>query len=165
MTTNNSTNNVASALKPASKLSPRARPAALAARAPMVSVESSRKAPVTHKDLMITYLIEGPDALNPMLTDHTDPVGVLERMIGGLQSKNLDAGDLIILRDHFAEIRQVGSPGRKSPETGDTRVYTVQQPGEDGDLFVRIPLGTLDVKRGEKVLAEFGETGILIRKG
>lgn len=126
---------------------------------------SARKAPVTHKDLMIAYLIEGIDGINPLLADHSDAVAVLDRMIGNLEGKGQNTDELSSLRAFYQEIADSpGSPGRKQVRIGDTREYTVQQVGNEGDLFMRVPLGTLGSVRGEKVLAAFEDGKITISK-
>lgn len=118
--------------------------------------QNSRRKVVSYKDLAIQYMVNGEDALTAFLNDSNDPVSTLEKVIdllGTMEHKG--AKDLGKLLDFYRESRNVGQPGRQPVKTGDARDYTVQQVGEDGDLFVRIPLNTLDVQRGMKIRASF----------
>lgn len=125
--------------------------------------KGERKAPVTHKDLMISYLIDGVDGINPLLADHSDAVSVLERMIWTLDQKKQDASELRSLQAFYESLQDVGSPGRRPVKVGDSREYTVQQSGDDGECFMRVPLGTLKVKRGDKILGTFNDGEITIK--
>ena len=124
--------------------------------------QNTRKKIVTHKDLTLQYMMNGIDAIRPLLTESNDPVGQLDKVIETLKDGDQDTKELEALRDYFNDLSGVGQPGRRPVSVGDSREYTVQQQGEDGDLFVRIPVNTLGVQRGQKILASFAENKIMI---
>lgn len=136
-------------------------------KAPVVQESAKpieRKRPVTWKDLMIKYMLKGVDGITPDLNESGDPVGALNKMIEEMADGEQDTGELAKLRDFYAELHSVGQPGRQPVKIGDDREYNVQQAGEDGDLFVRIPLNPFGVQRGQKIVAHFGENEIVIRR-
>lgn len=123
---------------------------------------NKRKKPVTWKDLTIKYMLSGIDAITPDLNESGDAVGALEKMIAGVQANGKDSGELDKLRDFYMELRQVGTPGRQPVKVGDSREYSVQQAGDEGDLFVRIPVNMLPVERHAKIVARFEENRIVL---
>ena len=127
-----------------------------------VSNKTDRKSPVTHKDLTILYLTQGADALDPMLVGHTDPVAVLDKVIASLGEMGQDTAALTEKRDIFASAVTVGVKGRKPAKIGEARSYRVQQLGDDGDLFIRLPLSTLGVSKGDKVECSFQDGKIVV---
>lgn len=143
----------------------------------MTTETKSRKAPVTHKDLTNTYLMaamtgdaqSAADALDPLLVNHTDAVGVLDKVINSLSGvAGLDLSPLEAKRQIFADAAGNGVRGRRPPKLGDRKTYSVQQQekedGTMGDLFIRLPLGTLGVVKGEKVDVYFSADGISVAK-
>ena len=133
------------------------------------STNSARKAPVTHKDLTMAYLMagggqKGVDAISPLLANHTDAVGVLEKVIGSLTANKQPASELIDLRDEFAAALTPGVKGRKPVTVGQSRSYSVQQIGDDGDVFIRLPLSTLGVRKHDKIMATFTADGVQIKR-
>ena len=114
-----------------------------------------RRTPVTHKDLTILYMMNGIDAITSVLNESGDPVGSLDKIIATLTENEKDTTELVSLRDFYAQMRNLGQPGRAPVKIGDKRDYSVQQSGEEGDFFVRIPVNTLQVQRGNKLRAEF----------
>jgi hypothetical protein len=134
----------------------------------MTVKNTDRKAPVTHNNLLSAYLLAGGgstgcDKVSLMLVNHTKPVETLERVIGALTDAGQDAEELSALRDIFSAAKSNGVKGRKPPKTGDTKLYSVQQV-EDGDMFIRLPLGTLRVEKGEKISVCFTAGEITVTK-
>ena len=123
-----------------------------------------RKAPVTHKDLSLAYMLNGLSAVGQALKDHTDPVKVLNKTIENLSAGGQDVEELETLRDTFAASTSNGVRGRKAAKVGEVRPFSVQQitndKGEAGDVFIRLPLSTLGVLKGAKVYASFTKDGI-----
>lgn len=125
----------------------------------------SRKSPVTHQNLTIAALM-GKD-LGPMLVNHTDPVGVLTKVIATVEAE-ADRADLVAeltdLRQEFIDAKgEPGQKGRKAPTLGETRTYNAQKI-KDGDTFIRLPLSPLGVAKGGKVSVTFNRDGsILVR--
>lgn len=125
---------------------------------------NARKKPVTWKDLIIKYMLNGLDAVRSVLDESGDPVGALDKMIEEMGSGEQDTQELADLRDHYASLHAIGQPGRQPVKIGDVREYNVQQAGEEGDLFVRIPLNPFGVQRGMKVSVAFDQDQILITR-
>lgn len=125
---------------------------------------NARKKPVTHKDLAMLALMHGASALSEELKTHSDPVGVLDKVIATFEKNGKDSADLHDLRDIFAEMRTPGVKGRKPVKAGDTRTYKAQQIGDDGDLFIRLPVGLTGAVKGSDLSATFNDDGsILVR--
>lgn len=116
----------------------------------------TRKSPVTHQTLTIAALM-GKD-LGPMLVNHTDPVGVLDKVIATVEAE-ADRADLVEeltdLRQEFIDAKgEPGQKGRKAPTLGETRKYNAQKI-KDGDLFIRLPVGLLNVSKGAGISVAF----------
>lgn len=124
--------------------------------------KKARKQSVTHSALTIAYMLNGANALDPMLVGHTDPVKALDRVIETLEKNGKDPEDLRAKRAIFAASRSTGVKGRKPAKAGDLRPYSVQKVGEDGDCFIRLPLGTLGVRKGDKVNVAFEDGEIRV---
>lgn len=122
----------------------------------------SRKTPVTHQNLTIAALM-GKD-LGPMLVGHTDPVAVLAKVIDTVEA-DADRPDLVesltALQQKFIDAKgEPGQKGRKAPAVGEVRAYNAQQI-KDADLFIRLPVGNLNVAKGDSVFVLFGADGTI----
>lgn len=118
---------------------------------------------MTHKDLAILAMMQGVGALDSALAGHTNPVAVLDKVIETFKANGKDTVELEAKRDLFANARGNGVKGRKAPIIGEVRSYSVQRIGDDGDLFIRLPLTTLSgVSKGAKVNVTFGDVGISV---
>lgn len=58
-----------------------------------------------------------------------------------------------------------GERGRPAARLGDTRAYRAQQVGDDGDVFVRLPVGLLGARKGQSVAVTFNDGSITVRLG
>lgn len=120
-----------------------------------------RKTAVRASDLAILAMMSGADALDSMLVGHTNPVAVLEKVIATFTAYGKDPAELVAKRDLFASAKGNGVKGRKAPIVGETRGYSAQQIGEDGDLFIRLPLNSLPgCSKGDKVNVTFNGASI-----
>lgn len=107
----------------------------------------TRKQAVKASDLAILAMMEGVSALDSKLAGHTNPVAVLDKVIATFKAYGKDTADLVSKRDLFANAKGNGVKGRKAPILGETRGYRAQQivkDGEPGDVFIRLPLGSLN---------------------
>ena len=130
---------------------------------------NGRKAPVTHKDLTMAYLMagggqKGVDAISPLLVNHTNVVDVLDKVIQSLTINGQSATELQDLSDEFSAAMTPGVKGRKPVTSGQTRNYSVQQIGDDGDVFIRLPLSSLGLSKGERVSATFSADGVQVNR-
>ena len=122
----------------------------------------ARKKPVTHKDLTMLYMMNGANALDKFLVDHTDPVGVLNKVRETLSANSQDTGPIDEKIEFWTEKKQPGVKGRKPVAIGESRTYSVQQIGDDGDEFVRLPVSLLGLSKGSKVSALFADGQIIV---
>lgn len=127
-----------------------------------ITIVNARKKPVTHKDLTMAYMMNGISALDSALADHTDPVGVLGKVKATLEANGKDTEEIDEKIAFWTEKRQPGVKGRKPVGVGESRTYSVQQIGEDGDEFVRLPVSLLGVGKGQKVSALFADGQIIV---
>ena len=124
---------------------------------------TDRKSRVTSKDLVVTYLLSGIADVAHMLADHTSPVATLDKAISEIAERGAkDTSELEGLRDRFAAARGNGQRGRKAARPGETRDFSVQKVGDDGDLFIRLPVSLLGVKKGNLVRVTFGADSLTV---
>ena len=131
-----------------------------------------RKAPVTHKDLSLAYLMEGIGKVGEMLKDHSQPVMCLEKSIAFISEKNpdQDVSELSNLRDIFAASQSTGVRGRKAAQIGETRVFKAQQVktrDAEGnvklsDVFLRLNLSTFKANKGDAIRVTFNDGNCLV---
>lgn len=122
---------------------------------------TSKKNRVDFKDIQITAILNGVDAVRKMYDEKPFTKATLEKAVNSLPDAELaDA-----LRSEFHDMfKSAGGRGRKAATLGDHRQFTVQQV-KDGDLFVRLPVRLLsdNLAKGDKVVVQFSADGILVR--
>jgi hypothetical protein len=93
----------------------------------------------------MTFLLEGASAVQLMLTDHTNPVKCLDDAMRKILQKNehQDVKDLKDIRTVFSKAKAGKGRGAVGLRQGTTKTYSVQQVGEKGDLFIRLPVALL----------------------
>lgn len=125
-------------------------------------MSNDRKSPVTHKDLALAYMTKGIEAVDRAIVGHTDPIGVLDKVIGNLSDldPDRDLSDLQDRREMFADRLTPGVKGRKPARIGDTRAYLAQE--VNGDVFMRLPLSTMGVEKGQKLNVSFRDGSIVV---
>lgn len=129
----------------------------------MVKTTVSRKARVTSDDIVMTFLLEGVGSVKTMLVDHTNPVDVLSKAIQKIREKN-EHQDVTDLKDMLTVARKAkggGGRGAKALGIGSSKVYSTQQVGENGDLFIRLPVALLVSHKGAQVRVEACSDGTL----
>jgi hypothetical protein len=57
-----------------------------------------------------------------------------------------------------------GERGRPAPMLGASRKYRAQQVGDDGDVFIRLPVSLLGLQKGQDVTVTFGHDGITVTR-
>lgn len=102
------------------------------------------------KDVQLAYIIDGIEGvtkLSPVPGKKT-----LLQAINGLDAKGMEVGDLI----EFTALNYPGGNGRgrASIQVGDSRTYKVQAV-KDGAVFLRLPLSTLNVEKGDTISVSF----------
>lgn len=114
-------------------------------------MSNNRKARVTAQQVTMAYLLNGIGAVRAMLEGHSTPGATLDKCIEflGENDSSRDTTDLQALRDSLST-GGGGRGARSLMETG-TKEYSVQQIGEEGDVFIRLPVSCLGVQKGSKV--------------
>jgi len=109
------------------------------------------------KDVQICYILEGIEGvsnLTPLPGKNT-----LIQAINGLNTKGMDVNDLI---DFTAtNYPGGGGRGRASITIGESRTYKVQAV-KDGSVFLRLPLSTLNVNKGDTVSVSFDDGKVVV---
>lgn len=113
----------------------------------------------------MSYLMNGISALDGFLVDHTDPVGVLTKVKATLESNGKDTDEIDDAIELWTARKQPGQKGRKAVQIGESRSYSAQMIGEDGDVFVRLPVSLLGAVKGNKVSAKFEDGKIVVTLG
>ena len=129
----------------------------------MANTNTSRKSRVTSDDVVMTFLLEGASAVQLMLADHTNPVKCLDDAMRKILQKNdhQDVKDLKDIRTAFSKANTLKGRGAVGLRQGTTKTYSVQQVGEKGDLFIRLPVALLVSHKGAQVQVEACADGTL----
>ena len=124
---------------------------------------SNRKQRVTADDIVMSFLLEGSSAVQALLVDHTNPADVLSKAMQKIKAKNehQNVTDLQDMRSAFLKAKGSGSRGAKALEVGASKVYSTQRVGEQGDLFIRLPVSLLVSHKGAQVEVEACNDGTL----
>lgn len=123
-----------------------------------------RKDTVQAKDVVITMMLDGIDGVQDLYNNKGFTKAVCNTAAKLLDEKKQDTlADA--LRDFAADTfgSGTGQRGKSAVKVGESREYSVQQV-KDGDLFIRLPVGLLDVTKSAKVLVSFTDTGIVVRR-
>lgn len=128
-----------------------------------VSSNSNRKAKVTANDVVMAYMLEGIDVVSRSLVDHTNPVKCLDDAMEKIVSRNAsaDVSQLHALREQFANKSTNGRRGASPLRVGTSKVYSTQQVGAEGDLFIRLPVSLLVSRKGAQVEVLANDDGTL----
>ncbi|MCP4500253.1 MAG: hypothetical protein GY822_09870 [Deltaproteobacteria bacterium] len=115
---------------------------------------------ISHKDLQIAFLLEGVDGVQKKYDTGNVSKATLRRTIKSLADSGKDAADL---ERWYAENFGTLGRGRGAPTPGESRSYKVQQIRRSGP-FLRLPLDSLGVKKGDTVRVKFEDNTIGIEK-
>lgn len=139
--------------------------AALAFATRNVKKGDERKSRVSAHDIVFAFLTEGIDAVKQLHATKGCSSLALEKATDLLSEKGRDVRPLSELKASLYPNEGTGQRGRPSVAVGSRREYSVQQVG-DGDLFIRLPLGTLPgVKKGARVNVAFLDGEIIVSLG
>lgn len=108
----------------------------------------------TVKDALLAYALDGLTGLKDSGVTPT----TIRKVIRELRTKGKDASVVeSFARDTFhLEFSAATGRGRSAPSKGASREYTVQGLS-DGAPFIRLPISTLSLGKGAKVLVRFGD--------
>lgn len=115
-------------------------------------MSSNRKARITWQNISMAYLMGGVPAVKPLLQDHSSPAATLDKVIEflGENDSARDTADLQSLRDSLSASNG-GTRGARPLASVGAKDYSVQQVGENGDVFIRLPVSCLGVQKGQRV--------------
>jgi len=115
---------------------------------------------ISHKDLQIAFLLEGVDGVQKQYDTGNVSKATLRRTLKSLSDSGKDTADL---ERWYAENFGTLGRGRGAPTAGESRQYKVQQIRRSGP-FLRLPLDSLGVKKGDTVRVKFDDNTITIEK-
>lgn len=113
-----------------------------------------------YKDVQIEYLLKGISGVNAMVEEKRVSKKHVKMALKALQTSGRDVTSLEKwVRENVGPI---GS-GRGSPLRGESRNYRAQQV-RNGLPYVRVPVDTLEVRKGQLVTIRFDDDRIVIEK-
>lgn len=113
----------------------------------------------SHKDIQIVYLMNGAQAVRYMWNNNQVSRASLHRAMTELQGQNTNVASL---EELVEEVAAPQTRGRKATKAGDRQAYKVQETG--GAVFIRLPLGVLNVSKSDKVQVSFENDRIVVMK-
>ncbi len=109
---------------------------------------------ITSKDIEIAFLINNIDGVKDLFEGNKTPgKKVLNTAVESLEGNGLDVDDLAAYSASLYPSSGKGR-GKQQPMVGDIREYSVQKVKKSAP-FIRLPLSTLNVSRGEMVNVMF----------
>jgi len=99
-----------------------------------------RAKPVKATDLAIRAMMQGVDSLDETLASYPQPVELLEKVRKLFEQHGKDCTDLDEKIAIWREAKEPGVKGRKPVSLGETRLYKGQKIGDDGSVFIRLPI-------------------------
>lgn len=105
---------------------------------------------LSYKDVQLTYLCDGIAEVKNKFNGKEISKASLRRAITELNKIGRSSASLTEFAD---SVLGSGSRGRSAPKVGDVRSYRVQK--VKGSLFIRMPLETLGVDKGDIVNVSF----------
>jgi hypothetical protein len=119
--------------------------------------ETARKV-VSFKDIQIAYLVDGVEGVERLIKGRKSPAALLKRALLELKSQGSETR---VLEEYVAEKFSSTGRGRSVPQAGEERRYKAQQI-KSGAPFLRLPLNTLDIKKGKQVRVRFEADRIVV---
>lgn len=119
---------------------------------------AARKKRLSWKQIQLHVLLNGVNGEEGMdkIKDNVSPES-LRRVLKDLKERNhILASDL---EKYMLDKLRVGIRGRDMPCSGTSRVYKAQQV-QDSGVFIRLPVNTLKVKKGDAIKVSFDEEQI-----
>lgn len=128
-------------------------------------------AKLSNKDLQVTFLTQGFNAVRDILATHKNPAYHADKLydfladhdLGDQRRADLDALDAY--RSSMKGARSGRGRGRRQPEIGETRAYKIQENSTTGQLFITLPIPSdaISVMKGDSVAVHFDDGQITIK--
>ena len=119
-----------------------------------------RRSQVSYKDIQISYLVDGIDSISRLHKEGFASKTAVRRALQNLKETGLEAGSF---EQWVLKNLGGGTRGRPAPKPEQERTYRVQQIKKSGP-FLRLPLGALQVEKGEVLSVNFQNDQIVVRK-
>ena len=113
---------------------------------------------LSFKDVQIAFLLNGLNDIERLFKSGRISAAMIRRAL-----ENFDAPqkDMVPLADWVKENLGSGKRGRSAPRGGQVKTYIAQQIG-DGPPFLRLPLSTLSIEKGEGIQVRFQKGQIVV---
>lgn len=119
-----------------------------------MTTNNDRKSRVTGKDVAFLMLTDGISAVAAKHAKDGIAPATADNAIDLLGARPDLAATLQAWRDSTFQASD-GARGRPAVKVGESRAYRAQQVGDDGDVFIRLPLSLLGAKKGDPVSCTF----------
>lgn len=109
---------------------------------------------VTYQTVALAFLTQGIDAVKAQLNapQCARPYDVALKASVQLASMGSPAQELDALLRAMAPTNASNGRGAASLESAGSKVYKAQQVGEDGDVWIRVPVSALGAIKGDRLL-------------
>ena len=119
-----------------------------------------KRSTISYKDIQISYLVDGIESISKLHKEGLVRRIALRRALQNLKTTGLEAGSF---EQWILENLGGGTRGRRAPMPEQERTYRVQQIKKSGP-FLRLPLGALQVEKGEVLSVNFQNDQIVVKK-
>ncbi|MEM7494626.1 MAG: hypothetical protein AAF471_00465 [Myxococcota bacterium] len=119
-----------------------------------------KRSSLSFKDVQIGYLMNGVPYVEQVHKHGKASSATIRRAFSHLQSSGGQGAATLgkWIQDNLGGI---GTRGRSSPKIGQQRAYRVQEI-KDGDPFLRLPLRSMRVNKGENLVVQFEQDRIVV---
>ena len=119
-----------------------------------------KRTTLSFKDVQIAYLLNGLPQIEKLHKDGKASSATIRRALSHLRS---GGREVTTLERWIQDNLGIGVRGRAAPQAGQERIYRAQQIKTSGP-FLRLPLGALEVNKGESVTVRFEKDRIVVKK-
>ncbi|MBH1989051.1 MAG: hypothetical protein I8H75_04800 [Myxococcaceae bacterium] len=123
-------------------------------------IQKSRRQKSSYKDLQIVYLSEGVSAISKLYAGGTASSIAIKKALRALavnKQINLDSFERWVVQNLPTH------RGRATPKEGSRRIYRAQRVHNSGP-FLRLPLNSLKIEKGELISVKFEKNQIVVQK-
>ena len=124
----------------------------------MTTDQSSKRKLISHKDIQLTYLLNGTEAVAKQWQSGNVSRSTLRRAVSKLRQSSEDTSEL---ERWVSQTLGPSGRGRAAPRVGEVRSYKAQQLKE-GSPFLRLPLDSLGATKGQDVQVAFQDGKIVV---
>lgn len=126
--------------------------------------QKSKRPSTTHKDVQNAFHEGGVEEVRRLYAENLVSAVVISRAANELASRNVEG--VSALNELVSEIapKHAGRRGKQAPTVGETRGYKAQAVKNSGP-FMRLPLDTLGIGKGDKVNVKFDNDQIVVTRG